>query len=171
MEKSPRKRYLKEYKSEEIQDNEDKKRRHSLIMKPFKITSIFESEIISKICDNIFEDAHIGQINNNSSSKNLFSNLTLKENSDRNIYKKKQKEKHYRVKALSDFSFKDIKSDNLRNDEDELEERFPVHKKSYIFKNILKIKQLKCPRLLEEQWKYEKILLDYNIIDFTSKKI
>ena len=35
----------------------------------------------------------------------------------------------------------------------------------------IKIRDIKCPRLLEEQWKYEKILLDYNIIDFTSKKI
>ena len=61
---------------------------------------------------------------------------------------------------------------NDENDEnDEFSEGQRPHKKSFIFNNLLKIRDIKCPRLLEEQWKYEKILLDYNIIDFTSKKI
>jgi hypothetical protein len=70
---------------------------------------------------------------------------------------------------------KSISSENNNNlkNEDIEEDSFPqvtlVHKNSFIFNNILKIKKIKCPRLLEEQWKYEKILLDYNIIDFTSK--
>jgi hypothetical protein len=68
------------------------------------------------------------------------------------------------------------KSENKEKiDGNEEDDDFPQitrpHKKSFIFNNILKIKNIKCPRLLEEQWKYEKILLDYNIIDFTSKKI
>ena len=68
---------------------------------------------------------------------------------------------------------KTYNSKSKNNDNDLLEDddfkKVQVHKKSYIFNNILKLKILKCPRLLEEQWKYEKILLDYNIIDFTSK--
>ena len=55
-------------------------------------------------------------------------------------------------------------------DEDEDMRKAPIHKKSFIFNSILKLKSIKCPRLLEEQWIYEKILLDYNIIDFTCKK-
>ena len=40
----------------------------------------------------------------------------------------------------------------------------------YIFKSIIKIrKETSRPQLLDEQWYYEKILLDYNIIDFTCK--
>ncbi len=41
--------------------------------------------------------------------------------------------------------------------------------KSDVFGDIINLKNEKSPKLLEEQWKYEKILLDYNIIDFTSK--
>ena len=40
----------------------------------------------------------------------------------------------------------------------------------YLFKSIIKIrKETSRPQLLDEQWYYEKILLDYNIIDFTCK--
>ena len=40
----------------------------------------------------------------------------------------------------------------------------------YIFKSIINIrKETIRPQLLDEQWFYEKILLDYNIIDFTCK--
>ena len=43
---------------------------------------------------------------------------------------------------------------------------------SYMFNTIIKLRKEKSrPQLLDEQWKYEKILLDYNIIDFTCKKI
>ena len=65
-----------------------------------------------------------------------------------------------------------FENNNLKNEdieEDSIPQVTLVHKNSFIFNNILKIKKIKCPRLLEEQWKYEKILLDYNIIDFTSK--
>ena len=41
---------------------------------------------------------------------------------------------------------------------------------SYEFKNIIKLKKEKTlPQLLDEHWFFEKILLDYNIIDFTCK--
>ena len=67
------------------------------------------------------------------------------------------------------FIPKDKDNDIIEDDEFNIN-RVRKHKKSYIFNNILKIKILKCPRLLEEQWIFEKILLDYNIIDFTSKQ-
>jgi hypothetical protein len=41
---------------------------------------------------------------------------------------------------------------------------------SYEFSNIIKLKKEKTPpQLLDEHWFFEKILLDYNIIDFTCK--
>lgn len=40
----------------------------------------------------------------------------------------------------------------------------------YIFNNIIKIKTEKSSqKLLDEQWKHQKILLDYNLLDFTCK--
>lgn len=40
----------------------------------------------------------------------------------------------------------------------------------YIFNNIIKIKTGKSnQKLLDEQWKHQKILLDYNLLDFTCK--
>ena len=45
-----------------------------------------------------------------------------------------------------------------------------IERNDYIFKSIIKIrKETSRPQLLDEQWYYEKILLDYNIIDFTCK--
>ena len=41
---------------------------------------------------------------------------------------------------------------------------------SYLFQSIIKIRKGKSPpQLLDEQWYFEKILLDYNLIDFTCK--
>ena len=75
-------------------------------------------------------------------------------------------------KILKSRTITGSEKENDENDEnDEFSEGQRPHKKSFIFNNLLKIRDIKCPRLLEEQWKYEKILLDYNIIDFTSKKI
>ena len=40
----------------------------------------------------------------------------------------------------------------------------------YIFNNIIKIKTEKSSqKLLDEQWKHQKILLDYNLLDFICK--
>ena len=63
----------------------------------------------------------------------------------------------------------DIKDDE--DDKDNFPKKNRPHKKSFIFKSVINIGRLNCPRPLEDQWNYEKILLDYNIIDFTSKKI
>ena len=67
--------------------------------------------------------------------------------------------KKLRPKILNEITIeakKENKKINERND--------------YIFKSIIKIRKEKSrPQLLDEQWYYEKILLDYNIIDFTCK--
>ena len=41
----------------------------------------------------------------------------------------------------------------------------------YMFNNIIKIKKenSSSQKLLDEQWEHQKILLDYNILDFTCK--
>ena len=67
--------------------------------------------------------------------------------------------KKLRPKVINEMTIetkKENKKINERND--------------YIFKSIIKIrKETSRPQLLDEQWYYEKILLDYNIIDFTCK--
>ena len=143
------------------------KRRKSLPLNQFKVTLPSEARILSSICDNIFEDVDLNG-NINSSMIKLESNINLKNSrNDEEINIKTLNSNLDKTKNISS----EIKN-NLKNEDIE-EDSFPqvtlVHKNSFIFNNILKIKKVKCPRLLEEQWKYEKILLDYNIIDFTSK--
>jgi len=155
-----------------------KKRRYSLPLKAFKITSPEKSEILSIICDNIFEDVNIKQ-NNNLSMINLFSKINLKNiddnSNDINVENIntlriiKQSSNMMNAKTFDKDKINE-KNELLDGDEDEDMRMAPIHKKSYIFNSILKLKSIKCPRLLEEQWIYEKILLDYNIIDFTCKK-
>ena len=150
-----------------------RKRRHSLPLKSFKVTSPAESKIISIICDNIFEDVNIEQ-NNNLSMLNIGLKIFLKnilnDNFDKNkgntIKNEKDKKSIIISKTLAP---KETNNDNILGEEDDDLIINRGHKNSYIFNNLLKLKMIKCPRLLEDQWKYEKILLDYNIIDFTSK--
>ena len=143
------------------------KRRKSLPLNQFKVSLPSEARILSSICDNIFEDVDLNE-NINSSMIKLESKINLKNSRDG---------EEVNIKTLN-FNLdksKNISSENNINikNEDIEEDSIPqvtlAHKNSFIFNNILKIKKIKCPRLLEEQWKYEKILLDYNIIDFTSK--
>ena len=69
-----------------------------------------------------------------------------------------------------------VQEDNKNKDVDKVNKNIIINevsissKDSYIFSNIIKLKKEKNPKLLIEQWKYEKILLDYNIIDFTCKQ-
>ena len=139
-------------------------RRQSLPLKTFKVTCPSESKTLSIICDNIFEDEVIND-NINLSMIKLKTKINIKSTFNSGEGKMKKLKKILKAKTISG-------SEKNENDEDD---DFPQiqrpHKKSFIFNNILKIRDIKCPRLLEEQWKYEKILLDYNIIDFTSKKI
>ena len=139
-------------------------RHKSLPLKAFKVSSPAESKILSSICDNIFEDEVIND-NINLSMIKMKSNINLKNTF---IIEDDEKKSKFLTKA------KTISQPEKKEEENEDDDDFPQvqrkHKKSFIFNNILKIRNIKCPRLLEEQWKYEKILLDYNIIDFTSKK-
>lgn len=148
-----------------------KKRRKSLPLKQFKVSLPSEAKTLSLICDNIFEDEVLNE-NINSSMIRLKSNINLKNtrnNEEININIKTLNVNLEKSKTMSTQE----KNNNIKNEIIEEDEDFPQgprpHKKSFIFNNLIKIKKIKCPRLLEEQWKYEKILLDYNIIDFTSK--
>ena len=143
-------------------------RAQSLPLKAFKVSSPEESNILSIICDNIFEDEVIND-NINLSMIKLKTKINIKNtfnNEEANV--KKSNKKLIKSKTMKE-------PENNDKGEKEEDDDFPQvqrpHKKSFIFNNILKIRNIKCPRLLEDQWKYEKILLDYNIIDFTSKKI
>ena len=146
-----------------------KRNRHkSLPLKSFKVSSPAESKILSSICDNIFEDVVIND-NINLSMIKTKSNINLK-NTFNNEDEKKQKKSEFLTK-VKNKSQPEKREEEKNEDDDDFPQGPRKHKKSFIFNNILKIKNIKCPRLLEEQWKYEKILLDYNIIDFTSKKL
>ena len=165
---------LKKSENNIFSENKQRKRRHSLPLKSFKVSSPAESQLLSKICDNIFEDVNIIQNNNPSmidlgskiNLKKLFEDIKKKEENINNINNIINKEN---INNSKTFTPKEKENDDILEEDDDIN-RVRIHKKSYIFNNILKMKILKCPRMLEEQWKYEKILLDYNIIDFTSKQ-
>ena len=98
--------------------------------------------------------------------KDLFEEINDNKNNKQNSNKKVNK------KLSSSKTFQTKENMNTDNEEANQITPFPrnkKHKKSYIFNNPIKLKMIKCPILLEEQWIFEKILLDYNIIDFTSK--
>jgi len=142
-----------------------KRRLCSVPLKAFKVTCPSKSEMLSIICDNIFEDQVINEYMNLSMFK-LKSRIKLN-----NTFKSKNNkiDNNNSQSKDQDNNIINIKEEN--EDLEEIPQESLQHKKSFIFNNLFKIKNIKCPRLLEEQWKYEKILLDYNIIDFTSKKI
>ena len=68
---------LKKSENNIFSENKQRKRRHSLPLKSFKVSSPAESQLLSKICDNIFEDVNIIQ-NNNPSMIDLGSKINLK---------------------------------------------------------------------------------------------
>jgi len=143
------------------------KRRKSLPLNQFKVSLPSEARILSSICDNIFEDVDLNE-NINSSMIKLESKINLKNSRDgEEVNIKTLNSNLDKSKNISSENNINIKNENI--EEDSIPQVTLAHKNSFIFNNILKIKKIKCPRLLEEQWKYEKILLDYNIIDFTSK--
>lgn len=140
-------------------------RRQSLPLKTFRVTCPEESKTLSIICDNIFEDEVIND-NMNLSMIKLKTKINIKRTFNNEEVKIKESNKKFlKSKTIS------VPKKNENDEDDDFPEVDPSHKKSFIFNNLIKIRDIKCPRLLEEQWKYEKILLDYNIIDFTSKKI
>jgi hypothetical protein len=139
-----------------------KQERTSSPEQSFKVTCPQKSEVLSTICDNIYEDVGTN-ININSTLMRTKSDEDLHDMINENENKEKIE---IPVKEV-----KNNKDDEKEEEDDFLPKKTRPHKKSFIFKNIININRLNCPRPLEDQWNYEKILLDYNIIDFTSKKI
>ena len=130
------------------------KRRNSLILKSFKISS--NNIKTQKIFNNISEKTNKPKQKNNSMNK-----LSKKTNKvDKTTIKIKDK----------------IEENNTRDNINKIRIKEEIKKlpqtNSFLFKSIMDLKKGKSrPKLLDEQWQYEKILLDYNIIDFTCKKI
>jgi hypothetical protein len=142
-----------------------------LPLKQFKVSLPSETKTLSLICDNIFEDDVLNE-NINLSMIKLKSNINLKNIRNNEEININIKTLNVNLEKSKNISIQE-KNNSINNVIIEEEDDFPQgpkqNQKSFIFNNILKIKKIKCPRLLEEQWKYEKILLEYNIIDFTSK--
>ena len=135
------------------------KRRNSLILNKFKTSSNNIAYLMPKIYNNISEKVIINNVKNNSMEK-LRTKMIIENKSIIKINSPKKEEviiknKNKKYKNLIEEN-KEILS--LNN--------------TYMFNTIIKLRKEKSrPQLLDEQWKYEKILLDYNIIDFTCKKI
>lgn len=135
-----------------LEENKDE-RVHS---KSLKICINSSTKKKVKIYDNILEDIIIYKPKKYS-MKNLKSKINYN-----NIFNVNNKNK--------------VQEDNKNKDVDKVNKNIIINevsissKDSYIFSNIIKLKKEKNPKLLIEQWKYEKILLDYNIIDFTCKQ-
>lgn len=136
-----------------LEENKDE-RVHSKSLKICINNSTKKKKI--KIYDNILEDIIIYKPKKHS-MKNLKSKINYN-----NIFYVNNKNK--------------VQEDNKNKDVDKVNKNIIINevsissKDSYIFSNIIKLKKEKNPKLLIEQWKYEKILLDYNIIDFTCKQ-
>lgn len=130
------------------------KRRNSLILKSFKISS--NNIKTQKIFNNISEKTNKPKQKNNSMNK---------------LSKKTNKEDNITIKIKDK-----IEENNTRDKINKIRIKEEIKKlpqtNSFLFKSIIDLKKGKSrPKLLDEQWQYEKILLDYNIIDFTCKKI
>lgn len=133
------------------------KRRNSLILKSFKISS--NNIKTQKIFNNISEKTNKPKQKNNSMNK-LSKKTNKEDKTDKTAIKIKDK----------------IEENNTRDNINKIRIKEEIKKlpqtNSFLFKSIIDLKKGKSrPKLLDEQWQYEKILLDYNIIDFTCKKI
>ena len=133
-----------------------KQERTSSPEQSFKVTCPQKSEVLSTICDNIYEDV----------GSNIIKDSLIRAKSDEDISDTTQNTG--KVETENQKGEKNSKDDE--NDKGNFPKKNRPHKKSFIFKSVINIGRLNCPRPLEDQWNYEKILLDYNIIDFTSKK-
>ncbi len=144
-------------KSNEKAQSSSKQERTSSPEQSFKVTCPQDSEVLSTICDNIYEDV----------GSNIIKDSLIRAKSDEDISDTTQNTG--KVEKENQKGEKNSKDDE--DDKGNFPKKNRPHKKSFIFKSVINIGRLNCPRPLEDQWNYEKILLDYNIIDFTSKKI
>lgn len=145
----------------------------------FKISSLEESEVISKVCDNIFEDVNIKQKKynmNNKSMKNLFSNIDLNKKGNAgnkiniiDVDTININDENKSIANSKSSNKESKKNDNKEGDDEKDDSRSRTHRDSFMFNNLLIYNSTKIPKSLEDDWTFEKILIDYNIIDFTSK--
>ena len=139
-----------------------KQERSSSPEQSFKVTCPQKSEVLSTICDNIYEDV--------GTNINIKSSL-LRAKSDEDINDTIQDTENTNTEKEEKTPCDEKNGKDDENNDDYFPKKTRPHKKSFIYKNIININRLNCPRQLKEQWNYEEILLNYNIIDFTSKKI
>ena len=130
--------------------------------------------------DNIIKNELINQNNNNKNSrrktnlsnKNINPSNNISDNTEINRPKihsmKKKNSKENKEKKETKIEEDEIYE---YNDNIIIQEKEPFQQtNSFVFKTITRVKRAQNGmKLLDEQWNYEKILLDYNIIDFTCK--
>ena len=121
---------------------EDKKKTLNFIF--FGKSKKNENEKVENIKNNIID-------NNNIDDKNIINNNKIF--ATKKISKKYVKKNTINYSPADEFQKTSLEKNNLIN-EFTMETNFGITLKP-----------------LEEQWKYQKILLDYNILDFTSKQI
>jgi len=101
-------------------------------------------------------------LHENGEENNQINPSKQKENSENKNKTKIQKneENKYSNKDINNNPKNQTQNDNKDNNMDK-----------YMFNNIIKIKKenSSSQKLLDEQWEHQKILLDYNILDFTCK--
>ena len=147
-----------EENNSEINQNKDNSRNYSKSLKICINDAIKKNK--KKIYDNIWEDITVYKPKKYSmktlKSKIIYNNLINGKNKN-NIQKKQEKETTKEKINNNHIKIKEEKNYSLNNNSDK-------------FNDIIKLKREKSPIILKEQWKFEKILLDYNIIDFTCKQ-
>jgi hypothetical protein len=158
-------------KKNENNNNENTKKE---VNKKIKIKKLCFKQLIEKIDEN---EIYVDEPPPTTPSRGKIEKTKRKfAKSSRGIHSISQKEETsslFNIESKSDDE--ENKNDNLMEDREEYEGRKSIYSNSDeskilnelqifdIFDNTQYIKKL------EEKWKYEKILLDYNIIDFTSK--
>ena len=111
------------------------------------------------------------------SNKNKNSSKNLQEKAEEaNIINQNKQIKNSENKSITKVenndegisSNKDINNNSKDKTQNNNKDNNKINK--YMFDNIIKIKKENCSQqLLDEQWNYQKILLDYNLLDFTCK--
>ena len=113
-------------------------------------------------------------IQDSNKNKNSYKNLQEKEEEINQMNQNKQKENSVNkiiskiAKNEEDISLNKDINNNPKNKTKNENKDNKMNK--YMFNNIIKInKDNGSQKLLDEQWNHQKILLDYNILDFACK--
>ena len=161
MESPPDKKQSSLNIEEEDKENEEDKKEKENINKRFIIKSK-SSELKSTIRRNSLDLNKI-KINSKIKTRNIIPKTYTYISEEAIIPKLRNTNsmKKLRPNKIKEISI-ETKKENIKINE----------RNDYLFKSIIKIrKETSRPQLLDEQWYYEKILLDYNTIDFTCKII